>query len=642
MTPEARIVIPAKDNTQAAIAKARAGFASLSREAGGIQTAFSGLGAAITGALAGTAIPLFFKSVIDGVDAFNDLADATGSSVEKLSGLEDVAARTGASFETVGQALTRFNKTHADGKPGSDQARILESIGLSARELRKIDPADALQKTAQALARYADDGNKARITQELFGKSLREVAPFLKDLAAAGELNGKVTTTQAQAAEQFNNQLAELAKNSKDAARAIAADLVPVLNRVLEDIKKNGGVFNQFLAGARLDGLSRQRKELENLNLEIARTSSQLDQFTEAQQKEPGNRAYSERVNELRADLERLTKQAAEASEALKKSANVLAPLAVGRRPANEGGGRFVPQSAPELPDKPKAEKKAPRFDVAENAGLSAALRAIEQTDTAKLSALQDQLAELLTLRRETRGEPAVVTAINETIEAIDKLKAARLGPATLDPQEIQKMNFLRSEKEAYEQITEKITEMDEFAQQAARNIQDTLGTGLRQILGGNFRDIGQLFKNMLLDMVAQATAARIGKALFGDLLSGGSGNGSLFAGFLKFFGSANGNAFDTGGVVKFASGGVVSSATPFAFGGGRLGVMGEAGPEAVMPLKRGRDGKLGVAGGGFTQNLQIRIDSRTDQAQVQSLVAQGVAAGNRELIAQLRAAGAV
>jgi phage-related minor tail protein len=34
---------------------------------------------------------------------------------------------------------------------------------------------------------------------------------------------------------------------------------------------------------------------------------------------------------------------------------------------------------------------------------------------------------------------------------------------------------------------------------------------------------------------------------------------------------------------------------------GGRLGVMGEAGPEAVMPLKRGADGRLGVAGGGGT-----------------------------------------
>ena len=54
-----------------------------------------------------------------------------------------------------------------------------------------------------ALAGFADDGNKARLTQELFGKSLAEVAPLLKDLSTQGTLNAKVTKEQADAAEQF-------------------------------------------------------------------------------------------------------------------------------------------------------------------------------------------------------------------------------------------------------------------------------------------------------------------------------------------------------------------------------------------------------------------------------------------------------
>jgi hypothetical protein len=57
----------------------------------------------------------------------------------------------------------------------------------------------------------------------------------------------------------------------------------------------------------------------------------------------------------------------------------------------------------------------------------------------------------------------------------------------------------------------------------------------------------------------------------------------------------ANGGAF-SGGTQFFADGGVVSSPTGFAMAGGKMGVMGEAGPEAIMPLKRGSDGKLGVA----------------------------------------------
>ena len=62
---------------------------------------------------------------------------------------------------------------------------MLKAIGLNAQELRRIDPAEALQRVAVALNRYSDDGNKARIVQELFGKSVREVAPFMKDPAEA-------------------------------------------------------------------------------------------------------------------------------------------------------------------------------------------------------------------------------------------------------------------------------------------------------------------------------------------------------------------------------------------------------------------------------------------------------------------------
>lgn len=67
---------------------------------------------------------------------------------------------------------------------------------------------------------------------------------------------------------------------------------------------------------------------------------------------------------------------------------------------------------------------------------------------------------------------------------------------------------------------------------------------------------------------------------------------------------SAKGNAFGTGGVKMFANGGVVNSPTLFGYGGGKTGMMGEAGPEAIMPLKRNSQGRLGVevSGGGGSQ----------------------------------------
>jgi hypothetical protein len=69
---------------------------------------------------------------------------------------------------------------------------------------------------------------------------------------------------------------------------------------------------------------------------------------------------------------------------------------------------------------------------------------------------------------------------------------------------------------------------------------------------------------------------------------------------------SADGAVMSGGDMVPFAYGGVVRRATTFPMADGRIGLMGEAGPEAIMPLKRGRDGRLGVsaAGPSTTNNI--------------------------------------
>lgn len=79
--------------------------------------------------------------------------------------------------------------------------------------------------------------------------------------------------------------------------------------------------------------------------------------------------------------------------------------------------------------------------------------------------------------------------------------------------------------------------------------------------------------------------------------------------------GFANGGAFD-GGTQAFANGGVVNSPTLFKFASGgtmRNGLMGEAGPEAIMPLRRGADGKLGVAAAGTGGNTSVVVNVATD-----------------------------
>ena len=83
------------------------------------------------------------------------------------------------------------------------------------------------------------------------------------------------------------------------------------------------------------------------------------------------------------------------------------------------------------------------------------------------------------------------------------------------------------------------------------------------------------------------------------------------FTNFLDgLFGNANGNAFVDGKVEKYAYGGVVKKPTIFPMANG-IGLMGEAGAEAILPLRRGSNGKLGVqsTGGGFG-NIVVNVDA--------------------------------
>jgi hypothetical protein len=89
---------------------------------------------------------------------------------------------------------------------------------------------------------------------------------------------------------------------------------------------------------------------------------------------------------------------------------------------------------------------------------------------------------------------------------------------------------------------------------------------------------------------------------IFGGLLKGISGLfSSLFKGVGSIFGSlfgglfAKGDVFSSGAVIPFANGTVIDKPTLFPMAGGRTGLMAEAGEEAIMPLRRGADGKLGV-----------------------------------------------
>lgn len=116
------------------------------------------------------------------------------------------------------------------------------------------------------------------------------------------------------------------------------------------------------------------------------------------------------------------------------------------------------------------------------------------------------------------------------------------------------------------------------------------------------------------------------------------SGLESLFSGL---FGNATPSLTAATGAVKpFAVGGVIGTPTYFLMIGGGVGLAGEAGPEAIMPLARGPDGRLGVRGGDGGTAAVVNVTIATPDAEsfrrsesfVAGQIARAVARGRRSL----------
>ncbi|WP_337179147.1 hypothetical protein [Hydrogenophaga borbori] len=234
MATEAKIVLSAIDNSSRAFSTFRQNLSGVGTAIAGARTALAGLGALTTAA--------YLANVVNQAravaDQFNDLSDATGSSVENISALDRIARETGGNFEQVSSILVRFNQVLKDAEPDRGAGAVLKALNLDIDELKKLDPAEALRRTAVALQGFADDGNKARAVQELLGKSVRELAPILKDLAERNQLVANTSTVATDELDRFNKEMAKLGAKAEDLKVSLGTNLVIGFNALIDKFKE--------------------------------------------------------------------------------------------------------------------------------------------------------------------------------------------------------------------------------------------------------------------------------------------------------------------------------------------------------------------------------------------------------------------
>jgi lambda family phage tail tape measure protein len=275
------------------------------------------------------------------------------------------------------------------------------------------------------------------------------------------------------------------------------------------------------------------------------------------------------------------------------------------------------------------------------------------ELDVAKIK--QQQTEQFNTIITDLDLELALKTATTEQERERLRLASelARLQGQGFAPEQIEAIATRKTELAApltdAQNVEQRIGKLkDEVADltnigNIAINVADGIGTAFaqafqglisgsmsaREALSSFFKSVGDMFLEMASEIIAKQMTMIILQTILKALgaVAGGGGGGGNFSGAFGGGGpsfnpsafsmpalAANGATFANGSA-KFAKGGVVNRPTMFKFANGgtmQNGVMGEAGPEAIMPLKRGADGRLGVQATGLREAMGAAPGSST------------------------------
>ncbi|MDP3797403.1 MAG: hypothetical protein Q8R06_09670 [Polaromonas sp.] len=584
---EAQITISGKDNTQAAFASVSRSFKALEASAGKLGLALP----ALSVGAAGGALAALTLEAAKAIDEFNDLKDATGASIENISALDRVARETGGNFDTVAGALVKFNKIlNESGDDSKRASEILKALGLDAAKLRNEDPAEGLRQVAVAFSKFADDGKKGQALLELTGKSVREMAPFMKDLADKTTLVASTTTKAAEEAEAFRKEIFKLQANAQDMARAFATLVIPTLTTLLRDFD----TFKQKASLSSLAGdvisLNKELKELQSLRgapyLSADGLEKRIDDATK--------RLEAAKLRFQNADTATNpgivlpgTGDFARADRRVLPSLKVPDAKGSGKDPDSDFKA-YLSNLEKQIQKTYELNTVEKLLDDIRRGALTVNLKQKSQLqELAEIIDKEKELTEQLKMRRE--ASIAAGDAVNKGNEEYTSLLNRLLdsGPAAQLEKQREAMLLLadalntgRINAEQFNDaatgflgLNKQVDQMDDFAKQAAENIQDALGSGLNDILNGEFDNIGNGFKRMLNRMVAEAVAADLSRQLFGSLAKGGSGAGLVGTALSAVGGWLSGGFDMYGGATGAQNSAIMSGVNAGAFGGSSDGV---------------------------------------------------------------------
>lgn len=656
---------------------------------------------ALAGAVGVIGFAGMMKSAIDAGAELANLSIKTGIAVETLSKYSTIAKLADTDMESVAGTLKKLSNSAVDAATGNQKLlNLFNSIGVSVRDANgNIKNADQLLKDIAFAVQGIDPEVVTKLMTELGGKNGANIVPFLRELTQRlDDTKVKFDEAFGKNAKEWNDNLVLIQGNIGALARSMVSDLLPALVRItgaIVDAKKAGeGLWGMVSAGisktteelyypAKLDerktkleaDIARIRKDMGEIE-----NSSMYQRFGVGESDLKSYKGYLDDKVKLLAATEKAIEEAAkplnpptnaEATskvEAALKQNNTSSGSDPFRSAMNEMGGEAAKlkwQSAhvQEYADKITNAKTAQMaFDT--ELGKFKDLSDAQKAQLMEAARMVDKYGQSLKLQMAALDYQNATDKINAETAAMGQNDLARktmLAGLELEQKGIKKGT------ELYDQLIAKRVE----ALKTSSETQKSFGMGLQQGMTEYMEKIsntGQQIKEVMSNAFKGAEDALVNFVMTGKMSFASFANailsdlariairkaiiqplvgaiGGLFSA-APAAASANGNVFSGGALQAFATGGIVNSPMVFPMANGGTGLMGEAGPEAIMPLKRDSSGRLGVSGGGSSTNINVvvntdgSVNTKGDSNAGQNLGRAIAAAVKNEIMNQKRPGG--
>lgn len=654
-------------------------LASIGINGTAVAGSISKVGLAMAGLSAGVGLSVMigmFDKSIESAAKLQEMSEKTGASIEKLSGIAQVAKIEGADMESVSAGMAKLAvNMEASGGASQKVSDALGRIGLSVKDLKGLDTGTMFEMISRRMSEYGDSAGKTAVAVALFGKKGAELIPMMNMLGESGALVVKTTTEQAVAADAYEKNVQRL-KLTKDALyRTISLALLPTVNAFVEamiDVNNETDGARKAVKGLAEDGTLREWSIVSGYALagladafsglgKVALTTamvistpfSALSKMIEGDTVAAANKigSFKTRVDELWGGKSFVTRFSEKLDNPNGSSEKDKLSITGGNTGsvANSGGDSFLSSLKSRL-TKGISGEYAQLMQQADDKGvLKQATTLIEQiraldesvslnnyTKSLELATdeYKNQIAQIGMTKSqiELMNVDTKMTAdLQKEISQIERSKGA-LTAETRAEMEAQKKTAVETIQSLIRIRQESENSISGGATRAINTYMDTAGNVGKQVES----TFTNAFKNMEDAMVTFATTGKLNfsnfaNSVIADIMRiyvrmaitgligkvvgaftagavGGSDQGTrLETGGAMSNAQANGGAW-IGGVQKFAAGGVFSSPHLFPMANGGTGMLGENGPEAVMPLTRGNDGKLGVKAAGTGSVVQVNI----------------------------------